>query len=141
MLARARQALARGGVMVVEDIDYDGHFCDPPCPAFDRYCELFVATARARGADPFIGRRLVRLLESAGFSDVDSGLVQPFGRSGDVKQATLLTLAAIAEAVAASGMATTEEVGRVTGELASFAARPDTTMSFPRIFQAWGRKM
>ena len=57
------QALAPGGLIVVEDIDYDGHFCDPPCQAFDRYAELYVAAAQQRGADPFIGRRLARLLE------------------------------------------------------------------------------
>ncbi|TIM59856.1 MAG: methyltransferase domain-containing protein, partial [Mesorhizobium sp.] len=42
VLARAKAALAPGGVLIVEDIDYAGQFCDPPCPAVDRYCELFV---------------------------------------------------------------------------------------------------
>ena len=67
MLAQAWQALAPGGVLVVEDIDYEGKFCEPPCPAFERHAELYVAAARQRGADPFIGRRLVRLLEEAAF--------------------------------------------------------------------------
>ncbi|WP_292650503.1 methyltransferase domain-containing protein [Mesorhizobium sp.] len=139
VLARARAALAPGGVLIVEDIDYAGQFCDPPCPAVDRYSELFVATLKARGGDPFIGRRLVRLLESAGFASVDSGLVQPFGRSRDIKQTTSLTMAAIAGAVAASGIATAEEVDHLTREIKSFADRSDTTISLPRIFQAWGR--
>ncbi|AZN98940.1 class I SAM-dependent methyltransferase [Mesorhizobium sp. M9A.F.Ca.ET.002.03.1.2] len=54
MLSRARAALAPGGVLIVEDIDSTGQFCDPPCPAVDRYRELFVAALQARGGDPFI---------------------------------------------------------------------------------------
>ena len=67
-------------------------------------------------------------------------MVQPFGRSGDVKQIASLTFAAIADALVASGIASAEEVSRIASELAAFAERPDTTMSLPRIFQAWGRK-
>ncbi|MBB6413966.1 methyltransferase domain-containing protein [Mesorhizobium sangaii] len=140
LLERAWEALLPGGAIVTEDIDYGSQFCDPPCPAFDRYVELYVEAARRRGADPFIGRRLVRLLEGVGFADVDSALTQPYGRQGDVKQVPMLTFSAIANALTSSGIATSDEVGRVTAELDAFAARPDTTMSCPRIFQAWGRK-
>jgi ubiquinone/menaquinone biosynthesis C-methylase UbiE len=140
MLARAIEALKPGGIVVVEDIDYGGPFCDPPSEAAERYWQLYVATAQARGGDPFIGRRLVRLLESAGFADVEADLVQPFGRSGDIKRIWPLTLAAIADAIVAAGVATHGAVERVATDLAAFAARPDTTMSTPRIFQAWGRK-
>ena len=68
MLAQAWQALAPGGVLIVEDIDYDGKFTDPPCPAYDRYGEIYIALAQKRGGDPFIGRKLVRLLEDAGLA-------------------------------------------------------------------------
>ena len=140
MLARAGEALAPGGLMVVEDIDFDGHFCDPPCPAFERSNELYAQAARKRGADAFIGRRLLRLLEAAGFRDVGSSLVQPYGRTGEVKQIASLTFAAIADTLVASGLATSDEVTALAAELQAFAARPDTTLSLPRIFQAWGRK-
>ena len=66
--------------------------------------------------------------------------MQPFGRSGDIKQIASLTFAAIAEALVASGVASADEVSRIATEMAAFAERPDTTMSLPRIFQAWGRK-
>ena len=93
-----------------------------------------------RGADAFIGRRLTRMLDTAGFADVDSSLVQPYGRSGEIKQISSLTFAAISDAVVASKLATAEEVARLKAELQAFAARPDTTLALPRIFQAWGRK-
>jgi SAM-dependent methyltransferase len=140
MLARAFDALAPGGIVAAEDIDYRGQFCDPPSAAFDRYGELYVAAARSRGGDPWIGARLGRLLEAAGFSDVEITLAQPFGRSGDVKQVASLTFAGIADVLGATGLASAEEITRIAGELAALATNPGTTMSFPRIFQARGRK-
>lgn len=139
VLARARAALADGGVIAVQDIDYDGQFCDPPCPAFDRAGELYVQAARRAGGDPFIGRRLVRLLEDAGFADVAGDLVQPFGRGGDVAEVPCLTFEGIAGSVAAAGLASDDEIAAVTRDLRAFAAEPQATLSLPRIFQAWGR--
>jgi hypothetical protein len=51
-----------------------------------------------------------------------------------------MTLAAIGDAVVASELATAREIASVKAELRAFAARPDATLSLPRIFQAWGRK-
>jgi ubiquinone/menaquinone biosynthesis C-methylase UbiE len=140
MLAQAWRALAPNGVLIVEDIDYEGKFTDPPCPAYDRYGEIYVALAQKRGGDPFIGRKLVRLLENAGLCDVAASMVQPFGRSGDLKQVASLTLAAVSDALVTSGVTTADEVARIADEIAAFAKRPDTIMSLPRIFQVWGRK-
>ena len=140
LLYRAMEALSPGGTIIVEDIDFDGHFCDPHCDAFFRFTQLYAEAARRRGADAFIGRRLARMLDAAGFADVGSSLVQPYGRTGDIKEVTLMTLAAIGDAVVASELATAQEIASLEAELRAFAARPDTTLSLPRIFQAWGRK-
>ena len=140
MLARAMAALAPGGLLVVQDIDHAGMFCHPPSSAFARYCELYVALAKHRGGDPFIGRRLVPLLEDAGLADVNINLEQPFGRTGDVKRVGPLTFSAVAHALIGSGLASAEEVAGISSELDAYAARSDTTTSLPRIFQAWGRK-
>jgi SAM-dependent methyltransferase len=140
MLERAREALEPGGVIVTQDIDYDGEFCDPPCRAFDGYRELYVAAAQRRGVDPFIGRKLVRLLDQAGFSQVDSTLVQPYGRDGELKHVCWLTLAAITDAVVDAGLARREDVMSTIAELRAFAERSDTLIAVPRLFQVWGRK-
>ena len=39
-----------------------------------------------------------------------------------------------------SGLATREELDRLIAEVAAFTERDDTAVSFPRIFQASGRK-
>lgn len=140
LLFRAMETLSPGGVIVVEDIDFEGHFCDPDCEAFYRFTELYAQAARRRGADAFIGRRLARMLDTAGFADVGSSLVQPYGRTDDIKEVTLMTLAAISDAVVASELATVQEIASLKVEIREFAARPDATLSLPRIFQAWGRK-
>lgn len=140
LLYRAMEALSPGGMIVVEDIDFGGHFCDPHCDAFYRYAELYATAAKMRGADPFIGRRVARMLEIAGFTEVGSSLVQPHGRSGEVKQISSLTLAAVSDAIVGAELATAEEIASLKLELQAFAARPDTTLALPRIFQAWGRK-
>ena len=140
LLYRAMEALSPGGVVVVEDIDFGGHFCDPHCDAFYRYSQLYAEAAHQRGADAFIGRRLARMLGTAGFADVGSTLVQPHGRSGEIKQISSLTFAGITDAVVAAQLATAAEVAALQAELQAFAARPDTTLALPRIFQAWGRK-
>src|SRR5438105_4775911 len=40
-LARMRQAARPGGLVVVEDVDFTGHFCYPACAAFERYVTLY----------------------------------------------------------------------------------------------------
>jgi ubiquinone/menaquinone biosynthesis C-methylase UbiE len=79
-LARAKAALRAGGRLVVEDIDIEGRFSDPPCAALDRADVLYIEAVRRQGGDPLIGRRLHRLVEGAGFEGVQIGLVQPFAR-------------------------------------------------------------
>lgn len=138
ILRQAFKALDAGGTIVVEDIDMGGYFCDPPCRAFDRSRELYIEAGRRRGADPFIGRRLWRLLREAGFGDVETALHQPFGQSGDAKRMASLTFAAIADSVVETGLATRKDVAEILAELDVFTDRPDTTISMPRIFQAWG---
>jgi SAM-dependent methyltransferase len=138
------QALGRaarpGGAVAVEDIDCAGHVCHPPCPAFTRSVELYRAVVRRRGGDPDIGPKLPGLFFAAGLEAVQVHLVQPVALEGEAKSVTALTLEKVADAVAAGGLATPEEVAGLAAELTAFAADPRTLMSLPRIFQVWGRR-
>ena len=42
-LVRMRDALRPGGVIVLEDVDFRGHFCYPESNAFARYMELRIS--------------------------------------------------------------------------------------------------
>jgi SAM-dependent methyltransferase len=137
-VARMRDALKPGGAVVVEDIDFTGHFSWPESAAFRRYIQLYRDVVRARGGDPDIGPRLPVLLGDAGLERVDMHVVQPAGMQGDVKLLTPITLENIAQAVLDGGFATAEEIQRIVAALYEFARDPQTVLSFPRVIQAWG---
>jgi SAM-dependent methyltransferase len=130
--------LTPGGVLIVEDIDFAGHFCHPPSPAFDRYLDWYVRAAERRGVDPNIGPRLPGLLRDSGLESLDMNVVQPAGIDGEAKLTAPITLEAIADAVIASGLCEVAEMEQTVDELYEFARRTDTVMSLPRIVQAWG---
>jgi SAM-dependent methyltransferase len=129
-----------GGVVVIEDTDFAGHFCYPACPAFDHYVALYTEAVRRRGGDACIGPRLPGLLEEAGLGEVDVQVALPAFRHGEGKRLAAVTLAHVREAVVAVGLASAREVDRLVAELEAFAADPRTMVSLPRLFQAWGRK-
>jgi SAM-dependent methyltransferase len=139
-LVRFHGQLKPGGILAVEDIDFGGHVCYPPSTAFDRYGELYSQSARARGCDPCIGPRLPSLVHSAGFSDVNVGIVQPSGISGEVKLIAAITFDAIADAALKSGLETSGNLKATSDALYEFSQQQGSFMSIPRIFQCSGTK-
>ncbi|HRD29382.1 MAG TPA: methyltransferase domain-containing protein, partial [Caulobacter sp.] len=130
-----------GDALIVEDVDFDGHFVDPPQPAFDRYVRWYQEAAGRRGANPRLGRELPRRIVAAGFDILHAGAVSPAALDGPVKQIAPLTLAAIAEPVVAAGLASTGEVERTLAELQAAADDPGVFMSLPRVVQVIARRI
>jgi ubiquinone/menaquinone biosynthesis C-methylase UbiE len=139
-LARMRGALRPGGIIVLEDVDFRGHFSYPESNTFDRYVELYTETARRKGADANIGPRLPALLVDAGFENVQMHVIQPAGITGEVKLLTPLTMENIAGSVVAAGLASEEETKQLVAELYQYAQTAGTIGSAPRIIEAWGEK-
>lgn len=140
VLARMHELLRPGGVTVVEDIDFTGHFCHPESGAFRRYVDLYTQVVRRRAADPDIGPRLPALLLDAGYRNVGLNVVQPAGIDGEVKLIAPLTMENIADSVLADGLASRDEVEAVVRELYALAEDGRTVMSLPRVVQAWGHR-
>jgi SAM-dependent methyltransferase len=139
-LRRLAQAARPGGVVAVEDIDFNGHFSYPACPAFDRYVSLYQQAVLRRGGDPNIGPRLPSLLMDAGLVDVEFAVVQPAFRMGPGKRMAQVTLEHIRESVVAAALASDAEVDATIADLDHFARQDRTILSLPRIFQVWGRR-
>jgi ubiquinone/menaquinone biosynthesis C-methylase UbiE len=137
-LTRMRKALRPGGIVVVEDVDFRGHFTHPECAALGRYVELYTECARRRGADANIGPRLPTLLEEAGFKNVQMNVVQPSGTTGEVKLLNPVTMENISATVLAEGLASSAEVVQLVADLYEFARTPGTVAGLPRIVEAWG---
>jgi hypothetical protein len=133
-------ALKPRGILAVVDIDFSGYFSYPECAAVTRYVGLYTETVRRRGADPNIGPRLPSLLMELGLGDVHMNVIQPAGFEGEVKLISPLTMANIADAVIAEGLATKAEVDGIVAELYEFARRPGSIGCAPRCFEVWGRK-
>ena len=139
-IRHAFAALKRGGVFVAEDVDMAGHACHPPSRAFDFYYQCYLKAARLRGADPFIGLDLDLLFRKGGFGNVQTALVQPFGREGDVKLIPQLTLSVMRDGIISAGIATRDEVEDALSRLEALRESTDTVFFMPRIFQVTGRR-
>jgi SAM-dependent methyltransferase len=139
LLAAVRHHLRPGGVIVLEDIDFRGHFSEPECPALERFVELYTKSVQSRGADPNIGPRLPGLLRHAGLSGIQMRLVHPAALEGGIKLLTCVTFENIAEAVVKDGLIQPDELQETIESLWAFARDPHTIVGGPRVFQAWGR--
>lgn len=139
-LRHACAALKPGGIFVAEDVDMAGHTCHPPSPAFGFYYDCYLKSARLRGGDPFIGLDLDLLFRKAGFVDVQTTLVQPFGREGDVKFIPELTMAVMRDGLVSVGIATQHEIDEAISELEALRKSTEVVFFMPRIFQVSGKR-
>jgi len=139
-LAVLRRALKPGGVLIVEDIDFNGSFSHPRCAAFEQYVDWYRQVVERRGGDADVGPKLYGLLLDAGLQSVRMALVHPFHIDQEEKALSLSTLINIAEAVEREGLAERAELEQAIAELSVFTEDPTTVLSLPRVFQAWGRR-
>jgi SAM-dependent methyltransferase len=142
---RLAEAVRPGGVLALMDIDFTSIAMHPRRPAYDRFVELYVATARARGGDPYVGLRLGELLEAAGLEDVRMRAAQAAGRRAegrerDVKAMPALTMELIGDATVGEGVATAETVQTTLDELRAIAVDGTTLVLLPRTIAAWARR-
>lgn len=139
VLRHACAALKPGGIFVAEDVDMAGHTCHPPSPAFDFYHECYLKSAQQRGGNPFIGLDLDLLFAKAGFVDVQTTLVQPFGRRGDIKLIPELTMSVMRDGLVSAGIATQHEVDQAISGLEALRGT-EVVVFMPRIFQVSGKR-
>jgi len=140
LVRKVRRSLKAGGRILLEDIDFAGHFCFPDCAAFDNYVTLYTAAVQRMGANPNIGPSLPLLVRQAGFQSVQLRVVQPVFQKGDGKRMASLTLQNIADTLIREQLATRETIASCLAELAEFEQDETTIMSLPRIFQVWAVK-
>ena len=102
---------------------------------YPRVCAL-------NGGDPAIGRKLFRYFGEAGIGEPEVRLVQSLGTSGDsdTKALAVSTLEGSADAIAAAGLATADEVAAAIADLTAFASTAGTLVGDPRTFQVWATR-
>lgn len=140
LIQKMIKALKPGGRLIVEDIDFSGHFCYPASRDFDLYLQYFVTAARNNGQNPNIGLALYSMLKDTALHNVQFGLVQPAHHTGDGKWMGYHTMCRIKDNVIKQGLATADEIATVLTNLEAFTKDENTIISLPRVFRAWGYK-
>jgi ubiquinone/menaquinone biosynthesis C-methylase UbiE len=140
LLGRMWQAVRPGGLIAVEDTDFAGLFSEPGNDGLYFHRRMYPRVVARNGGDAHIGRKLYRYFLAAGIPDPRVAVVQRVDAAGEAKTLALLTLQAIAEPIAAAGLASADEVAAAIEDLTAFTADPGTIVSGPRIFQLWARR-
>ncbi len=135
-------ALARpGGAVAFHEVDWAAHMCDPPSVAWNTFVELFVTQSTRNGIDPFIGRKLPRLLRSAGLVDVRVHPTIHAHPPSDPSRSVFLTFADnLRERVLAQNLMSEAAFTDLRDALRRHIEDPDTLVVYGPFFQAWGRK-
>jgi hypothetical protein len=134
------EAVRPGGVIAVEDADFDGLFCHPENGSFAFYGRMLRRVIALNGGDATLGRKLYQLFLQAGIAAPELRLVQDASAVDEDKTLAPSTLRAIADAITSAGLATEDEVTAAIADLDAFTADPRTLVGGPRIFQLWARR-
>ena len=140
LLRRMWAGVRSGGVLIIEDADFDGWYCHPPNAGLDFFVRTYRAVLERRGGDAAGGRKVYAYLLEAGVPDAHVKVVQPSHTSGDTKALALSTLQATAAAITEEGVATADEIEAALADLSDFTRDPTTLIGGPRIFQYWWRR-
>jgi ubiquinone/menaquinone biosynthesis C-methylase UbiE len=140
LLRRMWRAVRPGGVLAVEDADFDGLFWEPNNDGFDFYKTMYARALTQRGGDPVAGRRLYRHFLNAGIAGAQLRMSQTASVAGDTKRLSLSTLTATANSIVDAGLATQDEVTAAIGDLALFTDDSGTVIGDPRTFEVYARR-
>jgi len=129
-----------GGVIVAEDADFSGAFCEPANAGHDFFQRAYPAVLERHGGDPRTARNLYRLFLEAGIPDPVLTVRQTVYSSGPAKAVPLMTVEATGEAMVREGIATQDELAAAIADLAAFTEDETTIVGRPRVFQVWARR-
>ncbi len=140
VLHKMLAATKPGGKVIVEDIQFNGHFCYPACEAFDKYVALYTACAQHNGQNAEIGPSLISLYRQTGITNVGFDVIQPAFSNGAGKWMAYITMDKIKQTVKEYGFASEKEIAEILRALKEFTEDEQTIISLPRIFRVWGIK-
>ena len=129
------KALKPGGILLLEDTDFSGHFCYPENQNFTDYVRWYQQLLKQRGANANRGQELHFMLKRAGFENVEFSIHQPIHVEGEGKQMAEITLAAIRDSLIEEKIAVSDAIDRCINGLIQLRTQRDSLISMPRIFQ------
>ena len=130
-----------GGWVASMEPDMSVQIYHPPHAAWSRLQEIFNATYRADGADPFIGRRLAELLTEGGLTEVGVHARVDLYPPGHSRRTIRLDLIRSMRAkIVERGIATEQELDDLDRAGRAHLQDPLVLVLPGVYFQAWGRK-
>jgi ubiquinone/menaquinone biosynthesis C-methylase UbiE len=135
VLVEMRRVLQPGGRVLVQENDIAQVRHDPPTPTFDRVWRQFAELQIRLGGDPYVGRRLLPLLKSAGFRDVRLSVAPEVHYFGTPHYAAWVVNLAdnvrgAATQLIGERLATHDEIAAAVAELHTLVADPTGAATF-----------
>ncbi|WP_416900515.1 class I SAM-dependent methyltransferase [Micromonospora echinospora] len=130
-LREMRRVCRPGGIVAARDSDYAAFTWFPRVPELDEWLTLYQRAARANGGEPDAGRRLLSWARAAGFTDVTATAGTWCFATPEDRQwwggmwADRIRHSAMADQVRASGLATEEDLARLSTGWREWAAADD----------------
>jgi ubiquinone/menaquinone biosynthesis C-methylase UbiE len=140
LLRRMWAAVRTGGLVIVEDADFDGWCCHPPNDGFDFFVRSYAEVIRRRGGDHATGRKLYSYFLEAGIPTPQVALVQSVVTSGESKELAWSTLDATGEAILVEGVAASDQLAVALASLRQFTDDTTTLIARTRVFQLWSAR-
>jgi ubiquinone/menaquinone biosynthesis C-methylase UbiE len=136
VLNKMISSVKKGGAVIIEDIDFSGHFCYPHSDAFMDYVNYFSKASQNNGQHPDIGKQLLSMLKDQNqLYDIRFDVIQPVFKSGDGKWMAYITMDKIKETLLQQGLANQDDIEKTLSELKQFTEDKNSIISLPRIFR------
>jgi len=130
-LREMARVVRRNGLVAARDSDYATFAWWPRMPELDRWLELYSAAARANGAEPAAGRRLLAWAHAAGLSDVTATSSTWCYSTPETREwwggmwADRIVGSALAEQLVGEGRASAGELTAISDAWRRWATHPD----------------
>jgi len=140
-VAEMHRVTRPGGRVAVMENDISLVRIDPPCPGFQAIWAVFAQYQWQLKGDAFIGRRLFRLLHSAGLTQIELSFQPELHWSGSPNFRLWIenlrgNLGSARAGLVEAGVCKAEQLARADDELRQLAERADASATF-----AWNRAM
>ena len=136
-LREMRRVCRPGGVVAARDSDYSAFFWYPEVPDLTEWQQLYCAVARDNGGEPNAGRRMRAWAREAGFTDI-TATASTWCYTGEVERgwwgglwSERIVTAPLSERAIESGLATPEDLARLSQAWLTWAADEDAWFTVP----------